>query len=453
MSPRTRPDVAAAAARVERAYLERTPASRAAYLAAGGVVPGGVSGAAKHYEPHPVFVASAAGATVTDLDGHTYLDLLMGAGAVLLGHGHPLVTAAVGRQLERAATLLAPTELERRHAERLRGHMPHLERLRYANTGSEALRTALRAARAVTGRTRYAKFEGNFHGSDDAFLWSATARRTPGTPRRPAPTPDCAGLPERLAGEVLLLPYNDPDAAAALLAEHGQTLAAVFLEPVAFSTGGAVAADPGFARVVADATRRAGALLVFDEVVTCLRLGLAGAPAYLGVTPDLSCVGKAVGGGLPLSAFGGRAEVMDAALGRDAAARIFHSGTFTANPLSLAAGMAVLDVVESEPVVPTLDELGGHLRLALQQVCDRHGLGQVTGVGSIFQLHLTEAPPRNRREVLAGDLELLRVVLLGMCAGGVLWPPVHPGVLSYAHDRAGLDRVADTLDAVLGALA
>jgi glutamate-1-semialdehyde 2,1-aminomutase len=390
---------------------------------------------------------------VTDLDGRRYVDLLMGAGSCLLGHGHPLVSAAIGRQLERAATVLAPTELERRYAERLRAHMPYLERLRFANTGSEAVRTALRVARAVTGRTRYAKFEGNYHGSDDYFLWSATAARTSGQPDRPAPTADCAGLPGRLADELLILPYNDAAGAAALLAEHGSELAAVFMEPMAFSTGGAVPADPGFATAVADATRRAGALLVFDEVVTCLRLGLAGAPAYLGVIPDLSCVGKAIGGGLPLSAFGGRAEVMDAALGQDAGARIFHSGTFTGNPVSLAAGMAVLDVVEAEPVVETLDALGGHLRGALQEVCDAHGLGRVTGTGSVFQLHMTDAPPSNRREVLAGDLELLRVVLLAMCAGGILWPPVHPGVLSYAHDRPDLDRVADVLDAVLEELA
>jgi glutamate-1-semialdehyde 2,1-aminomutase len=453
MKPRTRPDTATAAARVERAYRQRTPASAAAFHQAGQVLPGGVSGAAKHYEPYPIFIASAAGAAVTDLDGRRYVDLLMGAGSCLLGHSHPHVTAAIGRQLERAATILAPTELERRYAERLRTHMPYLERLRFANTGSEAVRTALRVARAVTGRTRYAKFEGNFHGSDDYFLWSATAKRTSGHPSRPTPTADCAGLPDRLADDVLVLPYNDPAAAAALLASHGQELAAVFLEPVAFSTGGAVAADPDFARAVADATRHAGALLVFDEVVTCLRLGLAGAPAYLGVTPDLSCAGKAIGGGLPLSAFGGRAEVMDAALGPAAPARIFHSGTFTANPLSLAAGMAVLEVVESEPVIATLDELGGRLRRTLQQVCDAHHRGQITGVGSMFQLHLTDHPPSNRREVLAGDLELLRLVLLGMCANGVLWPPIHPGVLSYAHTSQDLDLVADTLAGVLEELA
>jgi glutamate-1-semialdehyde 2,1-aminomutase len=437
---------------IEKTFRERTPASRAAWEAALGVLPSGVSGAAKLYNPYPVFLGAASGSRVTDLDGNEYVDLLMGAGACLLGHGHPHVVEAVGRQLGQIGTVLAPTGLERRYAERLREHMPYLERLRFANTGSEAVRTALRVARAVTGRDRYAKFEGNFHGSDDYFLWSATGRHTAGEPTRPEPAPDCAGLPERLAGEVLLLPYNDAEGAAALIKEHGDELAAVFMEPMAFSTGGAILADAGFARAVAEAARAAGALLVFDEVVTCLRLGLGGAPSYLGVTPDLSCVGKAVGGGMPLSAFGGRADVMEAALGANpahAGTHVFHSGTFTANPISLAAGMAVLDVVESEPVVETLDALGDHLRAGLQQVCDAHGLGHVTGVGSVFQLHLTAAPPANRREVLAGDLERLRQVLLGMCAGGVLWPPVHPGVLSYAHDQGDIHRVVDTLDAVL----
>ena len=439
--------------RVEALYRARTPGSHALWEEGGGILPMGVSGAAKFYEPYPVVLEDGRRGRVTDVDGNEYVDYLMGAGSSLLGHSHPAVVAAVREQIGRLATVLAPTPIEVRFADRIRGLMPYMERIRFANTGSEGMRTALRAARAATGRVRYAKFEGNYHGSDDYFLFSSVSRQVAGSPHRPQPVPDSAGVPERIRQEALILPYNDVENAVALISEHASDLAAVVMEPVAFSSGGAVAADRHFAGAVRDITRKHGVVLIFDEVVTGLRLGTGGAPGYLGVTPDLSCVGKAVGGGLPLSVVGGRADIMESVLGASAHARgthIFHSGTFTGNPVSLAAGMAVLDVLEREPVLEHVDLLGDRLRNTLQEVLDSHGQGHMTGFGSIFQMHFTEAPPRNRREVLAGDLDLLSVVLLGMCAHGILWPPVHPGVLAYGHTESDIDRSATVLETVLG---
>ena len=439
--------------KVDNLYRERTGGSRTLWEESSGVLPMGVSGAAKFYEPYPVALASGQGGRVTDVDGNEYIDFLMGAGSSLLGHCHPAVVAAVRDQAGRLATVLAPTPLEARYAERLRGLMPYLERVRFANTGSEAVRTALRVARAVTGKTRYAKFEGNFHGSDDYFLVSGGSRRVAGEPDRPMPVFDSAGVPNRIAEEVLVLPYNDAENAVSLISDNASELAAVVMEPVAFSTGGAVAADRDFARAVRRITARHDIVLIFDEVVTCLRLGTGGAPGYLGVTPDLSCLGKAIGGGLPLSAVGGRADVMEEVLGPESIARgtrIFHSGTFTGNPLSLAAGVAVLDVLEAEPVLAHLDHLGGRLLATLQEVLDSHRMGQMAGFGSIFQLHFTDAPPRNRRDVLAGDHDLLAAVLLGLCAHGMLWPPVHPGVVAYGHTEADIELLAVALDTVLG---
>ena len=331
--------------------------------------------------------------------------------------------------------------------------MPYLERLRFTNTGSEANRSALRAARAFTGRTRYAKFEGNYHGSDDYFLFSAVSRSTFGPAQRPEPVIDSHGVPASLTRDVVILPFNDAQGAGDLIRAHGDELAAVFMEPMAFSTGGAIVADTEFAQAVREATAETGALLVFDEVVTALRLGLAGAPGYLGVTPDLSCIGKAVGGGLPLAAFGGRADVMDDVLGLDDGHHMFHSGTFTANPVSIAAGAATLDVLESEPVLDHIDRLGTRLRGALEAVCRSHQLGHVTGVGSVLQLHVTEHSPRNRRDVLAGDLDVLADVLLGVCANGVLWPPIHPAVLCAAHTDADVDRVIEAVDRAMSRVA
>jgi glutamate-1-semialdehyde 2,1-aminomutase len=427
--------------RVETEFRERTTASGDYSKRATAVLPCGISGDAKYYEPYPVVLERASGGHVWDVDGTDYVDLLMGAGPCLLGHGHPKVVERVEAQLRQIVQTLAPTTLEAEYADRLRGHMPYLERIRFANTGSEAVRTCLRAARAVTGRTGVAKLEGGFHGSDDPFLLSTGT--VAGPPDRPRGAPESAGIPAYVADDVLILPSTDPDAAIALIEERADRLAAVAVEPVAFSTGGAVALDPVFARALRNVTEDNGIVLIFDEVVTCFRMGLGGAPDYLGVRPDLSALGKALGGGFPLAAFGGGADIMEQVLGPGAQAdRIFQSGTFTGHPIGLTAGMATLDVLESEPVLETVNRLADRLRDGLRDVFSRSELpASVTGTASVFQLHMTEDPPRGRRDIGASDLDLLRLFLLAMVARGVLWPPIHPGVTAYLHDGGDMDRV------------
>jgi glutamate-1-semialdehyde 2,1-aminomutase len=441
----------AIAERINATYLARTPASQRAFERATGVLPQGVSGGAKLYDPYPVYLARANGGHVWDVDGNRYVDFLMGAGPNILGHRHPAVQDAVTRQLGEIAQTLAPTLLEANLAERLRAHMPYLERIRFTNTGSEAVRTCLRAARAFTGRTGLAKFEGGFHGSDDPFLISG--RSVAGFPDRPAPALDSAGIPSYVADDVLVLPYNDGPRAAALIDEHAAGLAAVFMEPVAFSTGGAIAASPEFARLVREATERNGVLLVFDEVVTCFRMGLEGSPAYLGVRPDLSAVGKAIGGGFPLAAMGGRAEVMEAVLGRPSLSngkRIFQSGTFTGNSVSLAAGLATLEVIETEPVLAKIDALAERFRTGLRTLFAKYEVNaHVTGVRSVFQVHFGEHEPTSRRDILQGNTELVRLFLLGLVAEGVLWPPIHPGVTAYTHSEEDIDQALEAADRIL----
>ncbi|MBV9337073.1 MAG: aminotransferase class III-fold pyridoxal phosphate-dependent enzyme, partial [Solirubrobacterales bacterium] len=339
-------------------------------------------------------------------------------------------------------------------AERIRGHMPYLERLRFTNTGSEATRTAIRIARAVTGRTLIAKCEGGFHGSDDTHLVSTHSRGLRGEDARPEPVLDYAGLPERLLGEVVVIPYNDPGAAAAILTEHADELAAVIMEPVAFSSGGGIPSSLEFARVVRDSTATHEILLIFDEVVCAYRMGLEGAPAYLGVVPDLAAIGKAVGGGLPLAAVGGRADVMEAAMGHGAGdRRIFQSGTFTENPLSVAAGLAVLDVLETEPVLEDADLAGELIRDGLRGVFASAGIqAAVSGCRSILQVHLGTDGVRNRRDVVRSDHEATRTFLLGLVAGGVLWPPVHPAVTSGAHTPESAASVVAAAERTVGRL-
>jgi glutamate-1-semialdehyde 2,1-aminomutase len=428
--------------------------SRELWEQASGIFPMGVNGAAKFFAPHPVFIASAQGSRVTDVDGNTYVDLLLGAGPALFGHNHPRIVEAVREQVARMTNPMMPIEESTRLGERIRGHMPYLERLRFVNTGSEATRSAIRVARAVTGRPLIGKFEGNFHGSDDPFLISTHMREPAGTDDRPQGTIDYAGLTPGIAEEVLILPYNNAEAAVALIEEHGDRLAGVIMEPVAFSSGGGVPATKAFAAAVRAVTERHGIVLIFDEVLCAYRMGMAGAPAYLDVTPDLATIGKAVGGGMPLGAFGGRSDLMGAALGAHGAMHIFQSGTFTENPVSIAAGHAALDVLESEPILERANAAGAALREGLQQVFDEQGIpALLTGQASVFQVHLGATEIRNRRDVLQrSDLGATRDFLLGMVAKGVLWPPVHPAVTSGAHTDEDVELVvaaaAELLDEV-----
>jgi glutamate-1-semialdehyde 2,1-aminomutase len=409
----------------------------------------GVSGDAKWYAPYPVYLVSAKGGRVRDLDGRSYVDFLMGAGPDILGHGHSAVRSAIEDQLGRLVQTLAPTTLEAEFAERLREHMPYLERIRFTNTGSEAVRSCLRAARAFTGRSGLAKIEGTYHGSDDPFLLSSAS--VAGDAACPTPSRESAGVPDSTVGEVLILPPDDHERAVELIHERSSIISAIFLEPFAFSTGGAIPVDAVYVSALRQVADEIGALLVFDEVVTGFRLGLAGAPAYLGVTPDLSAIGKAIGGGLPLAAMGGRAEVMDAVLGEGSASgmRIFQSGTFTGHPLSLAAGLATLDVLEREPVLERIGELGERFRRGLRELLVERGLpASVTGLASIFQLHFRSDPPTSRRQILEGDMELLRLFLLDVVSEGVLWPPIHPGVIGYAHSEDDIDEALEAVGRV-----
>lgn len=431
--------------RNEVLYRGRTPGSRALWERASRLMPNGVSAAIKYFPPYPVYLRSGSGGRVRDVDDNEYIDLVMGGGPHLLGHADPRLVEAAQAQVARLSQHLSPTEEEVRFAEQLQGYFPQLERVRLANTGSEAVRSAIRVARAMTGRTMVAKCEGLYHGSDDAVMISSTATKTAGPRERPIGVPDSAGIPPYVSEDTLVLPFNEPTAAAALIREHRQRLAAVLLEPIAFSSGGAIAADVRFAEALRAATSDAGAVLIFDEVVTGLRLGRGGAAQRLGVIPDLSCFGKAIGGGVPIAAFGGKAGLMEGALGLGAGAsgrRIFQSGTFTANPVAMAVGSVVLRIVAEQDPTPRLDALAARLRRGLDEVFGQRGIpAHMTGAASIFQVHFTREAPRHRREVLAGDMAALHSFLLGLLTEGVFWTPVHPGLTCFAHTERDIEEV------------
>lgn len=439
---------------IEQQFARRTSGSRELWERGSAVMPSGVSAAVKYFPPYPIYLERAEGSQVWDVDGNEYVDLVLGGSSHLLGHGHPAVKQAVHAQVDRFNQHLSPSALEVEMAELLIATFPYLECVRFTNTGSEAIRSCIRIARAITGRTMLGKCEGHYHGSDDPVLVSGA--NVAGEVDRPTGAPDSAGIPGYIVDDVLVLPFNAADAATALIEENADRLAAVLIEPIAFSTGGGIAAEPSFVRALREVTARHGILLIYDEVATGLRLR-GGAAQFLEVQPDLSCVGKTICSGYSLAAFGGSGELMEATLGLRAAdqgTQIFQSGTFSANPVALAAGIATLTVFREEDVSTRVDEVATLIRSGLDQLFSARRIPACTvGAASILQVHFAEKPPRNRRDILAGDLSKLRRFHLGLLVEGIFWTPIHPAVTCSAHSNADVDEVLNAVDRVLGRLA
>lgn len=313
---------------------------------------------------HPPVIASARGSRVIDVDGREYIDYLCAYGPVLLGHGDLGVAAAV-RDAAESGTVVGGTHPEEiRLAERIAGHMPSMERLRFVSTGTEACMSAVRLARSFTRREKIVRFEGNYHGHSDEMIFSA------GASSNSAPSL-AAGLTRAVTENVIALPYNDLTAVERCLSERGADVAAVIVEPVCANMGLVIPLD-GYLAGLRTLTTRAGALLIFDEIITGFRIGLGGAQALYRVAPDLTCIGKVLGGGLPIAAFGGRADVM-ACLAPDGG--VFQGGTFSGNPLCVAAAHALLDRLESEPeIYAGLESMGALLAEGLRDALADAGL-------------------------------------------------------------------------------
>lgn len=438
------PDVAQtstdALAAAMAAYQAATPGSAAMHARASARLPAGVTSNVKYFPPHPVYASRADGARIWDVDGREYVDYCLAFGPLVTGHGHPRVLEAVRAEIERAGTLLpgAPTDLEERLADRLSKCLPSAAMVRFTSSGTEATMHALRLARGATGRTRVVKFEGHYHGVHDHVLWNLDG------PLPPRPASD--GIPDAIAAGTVVLPWNDSSALVAGLDAHDD-IAAVIAEPVA---RGVLHPDPEFLQALRRETARRGIVLVFDEVVVWPRLGLGGAQGLYGVTPDLTTLGKALGGGLPLGALAGRADLMrltrprPARAADDHGAYVFHGGTYNGLPAALAAGLATLNLLEEPGVLASLDQLAERLRQSLSSIAARHGVPlQVLGRGSVLDFYFTGEPVRSSREVWTSDLARRRAIDYRLLAGGVYNVPLHRYHLSLAH---GEDEIALTLD-------
>jgi len=413
-----------------------TRRSDTAFEAARRLMPGGVNSparACRSVGADPVFIASGEGPWLVDVDGNRYIDFVGAFGPMILGHGHPAVHAAIARQLPAGLSYGAPTVAETELAVRVADHVPGIERLRLVSSGTEATMSALRLARGATGRHLVVKFEGHYHGHVDSLLVKA------GSGALTLGTPSSAGVTPGAAGDTLLAPFNDLEAVQALFAAHPGAIAAVILEPVAGNMG-VVPPAAGYLeglRALCDAD---GALLIFDEVMTGFRVAMGGAQARYGVTPDITCLGKVIGGGLPIGAYGSSAALM-ATIAPEGP--VYQAGTNSGNPLAVAAGVATLDALIAEGVHDRLEALGARLEAGLQAALAGAGVpGQVQRVGSMITLFFTDGPVRRVDDVGPAAAARFAAFFRGMRDRGVMLPPsqYEAWFISAAHDEALIDR-------------
>jgi len=436
----------------ETQFKSRTKNSQAMFERASQHLPGGVAGNGKFLAPYPVYVKQAQGGEFVDLDGNRYIDLLMGGGVHILGHSSEVVMSAVEAQLRLGTHYYMAAEAEILLAEKINQLMPHIEMVRFVNTGSEATQMALRAARAYSKRDRIAKFEGNFHGQHEAVLISTLGTEGPET--EPVSRVDSAGVPRITRDNVLVLPFNDIDNTVKLISQHADELGAVIIEPVSAFGLGVVEAQPDFLKALREVTAKHEIPLIFDEVVTNFRLGLGGASEYFGVTPDLVCLGKIIGGGFAIGGYGGKREIMDKVVTPrtglwNLSEQIFQSGCFSGNPISMVAGLAVLVELEKGEVYAHINGIAEKLQTGITDIGKRLGYPvTVNRAASFFQIHFGVDKITNKRDALKADKKTADLFHYGLRANGVM-ASTHPLFVSFGHTDQHVNTVLEVSERVL----
>ena len=423
--------------------------SAALFERAARVIPGGVNSPVRAFRGvggTPVFMHRASGPRMYDVDGNAYIDYIGSWGPMLLGHGDTRVREAVAKQLELAMSFGAPTELEIEMAEKVAALVPSIESVRMVSSGTEATMSAIRLARGYTGRDTLVKFEGCYHGHADSLLVKA------GSGALTLGVPDSPGVPAGLARHTLNLPYNDSAALHELFAARGDEIACVIVEPVAGNMN-CIPPEPGFLEALREVCTRHGTVLIFDEVMTGFRVSLGGVQQACGVTPDLTTLGKVIGGGLPVGAFGGRADIMDSI---SPVGPVYQAGTLSGNPLAMAAGLATLEALETEGFHDRLKTLTERLTSGAEAAARRHGIDFTTNhVCGMFGFFFTAADRvAGFSDVKACDVEQFRRFFHGMLSRGVYLAPsaFEAGFLSITHDEAVIDETLAAMDATFSEL-
>lgn len=425
-----------------------SPSSDSLFARAQKLIPGGVNSPVRAFRSvggTPFFTKSARGATLTTADGRELIDFVCTWGPAIHGHNHPRIKAAIATALEAGTSFGTPNPYEVEMAELIVTFFPSIQKVRMCSSGTEATMSAIRLARGFTRRDKIIKFAGCYHGHSDSLLVSA------GSGALTHGHPDSAGVPAAFARETIVLPYNDTAAVDAAFAANPDQIACIILEPYIGNVG-FIKPDAGYHQHLRKACTAHGAVLIFDEVMTGFRLARGGVQELENITPDLTCLGKIIGGGLPVGAFGGRADIMDylAPLGP-----VYQAGTLSGNPLAMAAGIAQLRLLDELNPYAKLDALGRQVCTAALAAAKTKGLPlQAPQVGSMFSLFFTPTPVRDMPSALTSDAKLFGRFFHACLAGGVYLPPsaYESWFLSTAHEGAAIDRACEVITSAIKSL-
>ncbi len=428
-------------------YEDQNPQSRELYERALKILPAGNTRASVFFEPFPTYMVRGEGCRAWDADGNERIDFLNNYTSLMHGHRPPQVVAALEQQLGRGTSFASPTEYELRLAELIQERMPSLERLRFTSSGTEATLMAVRAARAFTGRDKIAKIEGGFHGAHEHVQVSIAPRLDQAGPGdHPVGQADGPGIPQNVLDNVVVVPFNNPAAVEKILDPIAESVAAIMVEPV-MGAGGVIAPAEGFLAFLREYTRRHRMLLIFDEVIA-FRLSFNGAQGYFGVTPDLTSLGKIIGGGLPVGAFGGRADIMSV-FESPGSGGVTHPGTFNGYPPAMVAGIATLEALSPDSFTQ-LERSASQMAATLESLFARHQFpAQVTQIGSLFNIHTSTHPISDYRTSADHDIPLKQALHLGLLNHGFVLAPRGMGCLSTAIGQTEIDSFVEGVESVI----
>ncbi|MDA1297681.1 MAG: aspartate aminotransferase family protein [Chloroflexi bacterium] len=430
------------------AYAAANPKSKALHERASRFMPGGDTRNSIFWNPFPVYITHADGTQLTDADGNVRTDFVNNMTTLIMGHRHPDVMRALHEQVDHGISYPAPSPPVIRWAEILCERVPSVDKIRFVNSGTEATLNAIRAARAFTGKTLIAKCEGAYHGNHDAIQISVTPPVSEaGDAERPDPVIMFPGINPAAADDVVIMPYNNIEAAERVIRSRAGELAAVIVEPINGQCG-MVPAKPEFLQGLRDLTSELRIPLIFDEVIS-FRAASGGAQEWYGVTPDLTCFGKVIGGGMPVGAFGGKEEIMSLWDPNHGPGQVQHAGTFNGNPMTAAAGVATLELLTPE-VYRELERKGDLLRQKIRDlIAELEAPMGVTGATSLFALQFTTEPVTDYRSYATNDKVMLQTVFTGLLNEGILMSNRCAGNVSAVHTDEEIDEFVDALRRVL----